>query len=88
MSADLQPPDDQHWLVRKETIRRLWWGGAVCLLLLVLLQLVVPIKGSFGVDGWFGFAAAFGFFSCVAMVVAARALGAMLKQPESFYDDV
>lgn len=78
---------ERHWLVRPQTIRRLWIGGAVLLVLLVLLQFVLPIKGHFGVDGWFGFAPVFGFLSCVAMVVVARALGAMLKQPENFYDD-
>jgi sterol desaturase/sphingolipid hydroxylase (fatty acid hydroxylase superfamily) len=77
----------RHWLVRPQTIGRLWIGASVLLVMLVLLQFVLPIKGHFGVDGWFGFAPAFGFFACVLMVVVARALGAMLKQPEKFYDD-
>ena len=78
---------DEHWLTRPATIRRLWIGFSAVLALTVLLQLVISIKGYFGVDGWFGFGAAFGFLSCVAMVLVAKALGAVLKKPEDYYDD-
>ncbi len=81
----MSAPDD-HWLTRPATIRWLWIVGASLLGVTVLLQLVVPVKGYFAVDGWFGFGALFGFFSCVAMVVVAKLVGVVLKRPDDYYD--
>ncbi len=78
---------DDHWLTRPATIKWLWVGFSAVLALTVLAQLVIKIKGYFGVDGWFGFGAGFGFLACVAMVLVAKALGVVLKRPESYYDD-
>jgi len=77
--------DNDHWLVRPATIRKLWWGFSTLLAALVALQLLVKVKGYFGIDGWFGFGAAFGFLSCLAMVLVAKALGFLLKRPEEYY---
>ena len=79
-------PDD-HWLTRAATIRALWLALYGVLALTVLAQLGIKVKGYFGADGWFAFGAVFGFFSCLAMVLAAKALGAVLKRPEDYYDD-
>ena len=75
-----------HWLVRPRTIRRLWVGFAVVLALTVLAQAVVPIKSYFGIDDWPGFAAVFGFLSCVLMVLLAKLLGSVLKRRDDYYD--
>ena len=90
-NTETQTPEadtgDNHWLTRPATIRWLWIGFSVVLAATVVLQLFVKIKGYFGVDSWFGFGAGFGFLSCVAMVLVAKALGAVLKKPEDYYDD-
>ena len=39
------------------------------------------------IDGWFGFAAAYGFLCCAAMVLVAKGLGVFLKRPDNYYDD-
>lgn len=78
---------DDHWLARPATIKLLWWVFAAVLVLLVLAQAVIYVKGYFGVDGWFGFGAAYGFLSCLAMVLFAKALGYVLKRDEDYYDD-
>ena len=54
--------------------------------MLVALDLVVAHHPHFGLDGTFGFGAWFGFLSCVALVAFAKALGAILKRPDSYYD--
>ncbi len=77
--------EDDHWLVRPSTIRKLWWGGCGLLALTVLAQLVFPHKGHFGVDGWFAFGAIYGFISCLAMVLFAKGLGFLLKRDEDYY---
>lgn len=76
-----------HWLVRPSTIRLLWRVFAAVLALTVLTQLFVEVHAYFAVDGVFGFYAAFGFLSCVGMVLFAKVLGSALKRPDTYYDD-
>lgn len=77
--------EKDYWLARPSTIRLLWRLFIAVLVGLVALQLVVKVKGYFGIDGWFGFGALYGFLSCAAMVVAAKLLGFVLKRPEDYY---
>lgn len=79
--------DNDHWLTRPASIRKLWIGFSAILALTVLAQLVIGIKGYFGIDSIFGFGAVFGFFCCVTMVLLAKVLGKLLKRPEDYYDD-
>ena len=87
----LSSGSDDAWLARPSTIRLLWQVFAVILALSVGVQLLFPVKGYFGLDGWLGFGAVFGFLSCLAMVLFAKLLGKFLKRPENHYrgrDDV
>ena len=77
--------EPDHWLVRPGTIRWIWRISIAVLAITVLLQFVITIKGYFGVDGWLGFGAAFGFLSCLAMVLVAKGLGVVLKRDEDYY---
>ncbi|MEE4303850.1 MAG: hypothetical protein V2J19_06805 [Wenzhouxiangella sp.] len=78
-------PDHDHWLVRPKTIRLLWWIFGVILALTVAGQFFVHFHAYFGVDGWFGFYAVYGFLTCVGMVVGAKLLGFVLKRPDDYY---
>lgn len=78
---------DKHWLVRSKTIRQLWIGLIAILTLTVLSELLIHKHEYFGLDGTFGFSAWYGFITCVAMVVAAKLLGYVLKRKEDYYDD-
>ena len=83
---DMNSPDhSDHWLVRPTTISLLWKIFSAVLLLTVIAQLVISIKGYFGVDGWLGFGAVFGFLSCVLMVLVAKALGFILKREQDYF---
>jgi hypothetical protein len=79
-------PNNDHWLTRPATIRRLWVVFILVLIVLMALDLVVAHHPHFGIDGTFGFGAWFGFLSCVALVGFAKALGAVLKRPDTYYD--
>jgi len=77
----------KHWLVRRRTIRGLWIVSSVILAFTVLFDLVVDQYVIFGVEGIFGFAAWYGFLTCVAMILMAKGLGIFLKRPDRYYDD-
>lgn len=81
------PPHEENdaWLARPATIRMLWRGFAVVLALSVSIQLLFKVKGYFGVDGWLGFGALYGFLSCVLMVLFAKFLGRFLKRDENYH---
>ena len=80
------PPDHDHWLVRPESIRRLWIVFIAILILTLIPDLFLHRHEEFGIDGTFGFYAWFGFLSCVIMVVAAKLLGFVLKREDVYYD--
>ena len=82
-----QDERDKHWLVRHRTIRILWIVLSVALAITVLFDLVVDQYVIFGVEGFFGFAAWYGFLTCVTMILAAKGLGFFLKRPDRYYDD-
>ena len=73
------------WLARPASIRLLWRIFWAVLALTVAAQLVIKVKGYFGVDGWFGFGAVYGFLCCLAMVLFAKLLGYFLKRDENYY---
>lgn len=77
---------NDHWLVRRTTIRRIWWVFSGLLALTALAQLAIEVKGYFGVDGLLGFGAIYGFLACLAMVLVAKGLGYVLKRREDYYD--
>lgn len=83
MSDRTQP----HWLVRPKTIRGLWIAGGIVLAILVALDLLIDRHPVFGIEAAFGFYAWYGLLACLAMVIAAKALGSFLKRPEDYYDD-
>lgn len=74
------------WLERPRTIRLLWIVFVVVLAATILAELFVDRHGYFGMDGTFGFNAWYGLVTCVAMIVAAKALGVLLKRPDTYYD--
>ena len=80
-----QSREQDPWLVRPASIRLLWRIFWVVLALTVALQAVIKVKGYFGVDGWIGFGAVFGFLSCLLMVLFAKGLGYLLKRDQDYY---
>ncbi|MGZ8253659.1 MAG: hypothetical protein ACXWVT_02320 [Burkholderiaceae bacterium] len=77
--------DRPHWLDEPRNVKRLWRGFVVVLVLAVLAETVVTFHPHFAVESLFGFNAWFGFLACVAMIVVAKALGVLLKRPDTYY---
>ena len=77
---------NQHWILKKENIKKLWIFSIILLTFLVLIQIILPIKGHFAVEGWIGFGAWFGFIACVLMIFFSKLLGLIVKKPEDYYE--
>jgi RsiW-degrading membrane proteinase PrsW (M82 family) len=77
---------NQHWLLRKENIRKLWIIFIVILIVTVVAGFFVHQHDHFGIEDSVGFFAWYGFITCVGMVVFAKLLGVFLKRPEDYYD--
>lgn len=56
------------------------------LLLAVLAGLVVEVQPHFAVEEIFGGYALYGFAACAALILVAKALGLLLKRPDTYYD--
>lgn len=76
-----------HWLDRPGAVRRVKLISAIALIATVLAQLVVAAATHFPIEGWFGFAAVFGFAACAVMIGFAKLLGVFLKRPDDYYGD-
>lgn len=84
MKKDDEP---DHWLVKPDTIRKLWIVSIIVLALTVVADLFVKHHPHFGIDGTFGFGAWYGFVSCVVLVLGSKLLGVFLKRPDTFYEN-
>lgn len=78
---------NDHWLVRPATIRLLWVGFIVILVLTVVPDLFIDHHAEFGLEGTIGFGAWFGFGACVILVLVSKAIGVFLKRSDTYYDD-
>tara|TARA_B100000925_G_scaffold208214_1_gene158477 strand:- start:179 stop:433 length:255 start_codon:yes stop_codon:yes gene_type:complete len=76
---------NQHWILKKQNIKKLWIGSITLLISLVLVQIIFPIKGHFEVEGWLGFGAWFGFTACILMILFSKILGYVVKRSENYY---
>lgn len=79
----MNPPE--HWLDEPRNIKRLWRGFLALLALTVLAELVVSLHPHFEIESLPGFHAAYGFLACAAMIAAAKAIGILLKRPDTHY---
>lgn len=59
----------------------------VTLIGLIIVDLYIEKHGYLGFDGAPSFSAAFGFVSCVALVLIARLVRPLLMRGEDYYDD-
>ena len=80
-------PEQEHWLVRPENIRKLWIIFIAVLAVTALLDFVLHPHAAFGLDGTPFFYSWYGFATCVGMVVFAKLLGIFLKREDTYYDD-
>lgn len=76
----------EHWLDNPANQRWLWRGFLLTLALTVVIGALLDLHPHFTIEGWFGFYAAYGFLTCLLMIVVAKGLGLLLKRPDIYYD--
>ena len=77
----------EHWLTRASTIRRLWQLFIVILALTVLAEFAIEPHPHFAVERIFAGYAIYGFVACAALILVAKALGLLIKRPDTYYDE-
>lgn len=75
----------EHWLDDPENVRKVWRGFLAVLALTVVAGAFVDLHPHFDFERWFGFSAAYGFVTCLLMIVGAKGLGVFLKRPDGYY---
>lgn len=86
MSSQLESP---------QTIRKLWIGFWVVLILLVLADFLYllfdedskQIPHGSGIDATFAFNAWYGLLACAVLVLVSKGLALVLKRREEYYDE-
>lgn len=75
-----------HWLDNQGNVKTLWRCFLLILVLLVSIGAFVDLHPHFEIETWFGFYAAYGFITCLLMIVVAKVLGVFLKRQDAYYD--
>ncbi|MBZ0217314.1 MAG: hypothetical protein K8F25_12220 [Fimbriimonadaceae bacterium] len=75
-----------HWLARPATIRNIKIISVIVLGMLLVAELMIDMHPHFGFDGIFGFNALLGFFGGLIILFGSKAIGALLKQNDTYYD--
>jgi hypothetical protein len=65
----------------------MWKTFIAVLALTVLAGFLVETHSHFEVERFFGVYALYGFLACAALILVAKAIGLILKRPDSYYDD-
>ena len=76
----------RYWLDDPANVRRIVWGLVAVCVFVVAADLFYKKHAHYGLENWLGFDGAFGFVSCVFLVLTAKRLRKILKRDEDYYD--
>jgi len=76
----------RHWLDDPANVKKLVYGLLAICAATVLADLFYDKHGEFGVQGWIGFDAGFGFASYVGIVYAGMLVRKLLMRSEDYYE--
>jgi hypothetical protein len=82
----MTPDTKKYWLDDPRNVTKIYRGLWAIGIGLVLLDFVVHRHAEAEFDGAFGFYGLYGFFACVALVLAAKLLRKAVMRPEDYYD--
>ena len=81
------PQPKKYWLDSSANVTRLYRGLWAACLALIGIDLFLHRHEDFDFATLFGFHAFYGFFACVALVLAAKQLRRVLMRPEDYYEN-
>lgn len=82
-----KPTDPRrYWLDDPRNVTKLYRGLWVVCGLLIAIDLVLHRHEDFAFAALFGFHGMYGFFACVALVLAAKQLRRVLMRDEDYYE--
>ncbi|HEX2541044.1 MAG TPA: hypothetical protein VHM00_08170 [Caldimonas sp.] len=76
----------KHWLDDPHNVKLLWRVFLAVLAATVLAEFAVRMHPHFAIESVFAFNAWFGFLACAAMIALAKAVGLLLKRPDTHYE--
>lgn len=76
----------KYWLDSPANVTKLYKGLWIVCALLIALDLFIHRHEDFDFALLFGFHSLYGFFACVALVLAAKQLRRVLMRDEDYYD--
>lgn len=74
------------WLDDHRNVEKIYWGLCGVCALILIPDFFFHKHGHFSWEGWIGFYGAYGFVSCVGLVLAAKQLRKVLQRREDYYD--
>lgn len=74
------------WLDDPRNVDKIYYGVWILCVLSVVADFFYEKYSYFPFEQWIGFHAAYGFVSCVGLVIAAKYLRRILKRSEDYYD--
>lgn len=78
--------DKQYWLDSSANVTKLYRGLWIVCALLLSIDLFLHRHEDFDFAMLFGFHGIYGFFACIALVLAAKQVRRILMRPEDYYD--
>jgi len=66
---------------------RLWAGFVAVLALTLVAEVFVDAHPHFEIERLYAFNAVYGFLACAGLILAARAIGLVLKRKDDYYDE-
>ncbi len=87
MTDQIETPEEKfYWLDQPKNIRLIIWILVIVCLALFFADAFYYKKSHFEIENLFGFYGVYGFFVCVALVLIAKWLRALLMRPENYYE--
>ena len=74
-------------MLSKISKRTIWIIFISLLIITVSGDFFIHRHSNFGIDGYFGFPALFGFLCCVFLIIFSKIIGLFLKRPDNYYDE-
>lgn len=78
--------EEVYWLDQPKTISLIIWTLIAVCVALFFIDAFYHKHPHFEIEHLFGFYGVYGFFVCIALVLAAKSLRKILMRPEDYYD--